>query len=337
MTAKTIDVLGIGNAIVDVLAYHEEAFLTEQGLAKGGMTLVDEAEGTALYHAMGATTECSGGSAANTLAGIAMLGGKAAFIGKVKDDQLGEIFSRDLNQCGVSFNTPMALSGPSTARCCIVVTEEESPFGNPPKVERTMATFLGASVTVGKDDINPELIKQSKVLYLEGYLWDSPSAKEAIHESITIAKEHNTKVAFSLSDGFCVERHHEEFLQLIKNDVDILFANEHEIEALVGESDIGKILYHMNGICDVVAVTRSEKGSYILHDGEIHSVDPIKVESVFDVTGAGDLYAAGFLYGFTNDMGLDKAGKLGSLCAAEVIKYLGARPVTKLQSLLQSA
>lgn len=335
MGEKKYDVVGIGNAIVDVLTYKDEPFLEQHGLAKGAMTLVDEQESLRLYNLMGAATECSGGSSANTLAGFALLGGKAAFIGKVKEDQLGRIFHDDMNRSGVFFNTPKAKSGDPTACCMIFVTEREGAFGTRPTVERTMATYLGASINVSEQDLDEHLIKDSKILYFEGYLWDSPSAKNAVQRAIKIAKENNTKVGFTLSDPLCVKRHREEFLKLIEDDIDIFFANEHEIEALYGDDDIRKILYKVNGKCEVAAITRSEKGSYILTDGEIHTVDAIRIDDVYDVTGAGDLYAAGFLYGYINHYEPEKSGKLGSLCATEVIKYLGGRPATKMPELLK--
>jgi len=332
---KKFDLVGIGNAIVDVLAYKDQKFLSEHGLTKGAMTLVDETEVKKLYHLMGTATECSGGSTANTLAGFAMLGGESAFIGKVKDDQLGEIFKKDMERIGVNFVTNMATSGTPTACCIIFVTEEEGKFGMGPKVERTMATYLGASISIGENDVNEEIIKAAKTLFFEGYLWDSPTARKAIQKAISIAKENDIKIAFTLSDPLCVGRHKEEFEKLVDNDIDILFANEHEIEALYSENDIRKVLYRVKGKCEIVAITRSEKGSYILSEGDIYTINPEKVRDVYDVTGAGDLYASGFLYGWLNGLGPEKSGKLGSHCAAEVIKYLGGRPVTKLSDLLK--
>ena len=342
---KKYDILGIGNAIVDVLAYKDEAFLATNGLTKGGMTLVTLDEAEKVYREMGAATECSGGSAANTLAGFSMLGGNAAFIGKVKKDQLGDIFRHDITSSGVKFVSEAAVEGAPTAHCLIFVTKEESQFENVEKIERTMATYLGASVTISEDDIDEELIKQSKIIYFEGYLWDSPSAKKAIEKAVKIAKENGVKVAFTLSDALCVDRHRADFLAIIKEYVDILFANEHEIEALYQETDMRKILYKVSAPCgdggepqaniEIVAITRSEKGSYVISGGSIYNIDAEKVENVYDVTGAGDLYASGLLYGYVNDLGFEKSGKLASLCAAEVIKYIGARPATKLELMLE--
>lgn len=334
MTAKKFDIVGIGNAIVDILAYHDEKFLKKHGLAKGAMTLIGETESKKLYKQMGSATECSGGSAANTLAGFAMLGGKAAFIGRVKDDQFGNIFFHDLNKSGVSYNTPKAKEGKPTASCLIFVTEEKDKVTKKPKIERTMATYLGASVEVNENDIDENLIKSAKIMYFEGYLWDSPSAKKAIRKAIDIAKKNKVKVAFTLSDPLCVGRHKKEFAELIAKDIDIFFANEHEAEALYDENDIRKIIPRLDGKCETAIVTRSEKGSYILTAGSIHAVEAERVDNIYDVTGAGDLYASGFLYGYVNNMSPQKCGKLGGICAAEVIKYLGARPLSKLSDLI---
>lgn len=335
MTEKSFDLVGIGNAIVDILAYKDESFLSEQSLPKGSMALVDESRANQLYDLLGAATECAGGSAANTLAGFSMLGGKSAFIGKVKHDQLGDIFRKSLERVGVTFPAAPASDGLPTAKCLIMVTEEAGKFGNKPKIERTMATYLGASVSIGEDDIDEDTIRNAKIIYFEGYLWDSEPARNAVKKAIRIAKESGTKVAFTLSDFLCVERHHDEFIALVDNDIDILFANEHEIKALCGTSDIQKILYRLSGKCEVVLITRSEKGSYILMDDSVYPISAERVDDVYDVTGAGDLYASGFLYGYVNKFDPEKSGRLASLCAAEVIKYLGARPVTKLTDMLE--
>lgn len=328
------DLVALGNAIVDILTYKDEAFLHQHGLPKGSMQLIDETRSSQLYTLMGASTECSGGSAGNTLAGYCMLGGKGAFIGKVKADQFGTIFRKDLEHSGAYFAATPATSGEPTAKCLIFVTEEEQPFGVPPKIERTMATYLGISGKLNKEDINGALISQAKVLYFEGYLWDSPSAREAITYAISIAKEYKVKVAFTLSDPFCVDRHRADFLKLAENDIDILMSNEREACALYQEQDVRRVLHHMQGLCELAAVTRSEKGSVLLHQGEAHMIDPVRVEHVYDVTGAGDLYAAGLLYGYINGYPIRQCGQLAGLCAAEVIKYLGGRPVTKLSDLL---
>ncbi len=329
------DIVGIGNAIVDIVNYKSFAFLEEHGLPHGSMQLVDEHTAEKLYELAGAATSCSGGSTANTMVGYGMLGGSAAFIGKVKQDQFGNIFKHDIDHIGVQFNSAMAEDGPSTARCIIFVTEEENQYGGPVHVERTMATYLGASTHITKADIDEELIASAKLLYFEGYLWDSPTAKEAVEYAMEIAKKYDTKIAFTLSDALCIQRHHAEFLHLVDNVADIVFCNEHEAEALFNEKSIRKILYRLTNACDMACVTRSSRGSYILHGDDIHTIDPVPVEDVYDVTGAGDMYAAGFLYGYLNGFSIDKAGKLGSLCASETIRYLGARPVSKLRGILE--
>ncbi len=334
MNNKKYDLLGIGNAIVDILAYKDNAFLAKNNLPEGSMALIDEAKSDELYKAMGAATECSGGSAANTLAGFAMLGGSAAFIGKTKNDQFGKIFRKSLNKVGVSFDTPASNDGEPTARCLVFVTEKDAQFGNPPKVERTMATFLGAAGKIFEDDINEEVANNSSIVFFEGYLWDNDNARAAIRKAIDIVHSNGGKVAFTLSDTLCVGRHKDDFLKLVENDVDILFANEHEIEALCGSNDIRTVCNYANGKCETICVTRSEKGSYVISNGKIYTIEAEKVDNVYDVTGAGDLYAAGFLYGYVNELGLQKSGELGSKCAAEVIKYIGARPVTDLKDLL---
>jgi sugar/nucleoside kinase (ribokinase family) len=335
MTVHDFDVVGIGNAIVDILAYTDEAFLKSHNLHKGHMTLVDEKAAARLYDAMGTATECSGGSVANTVTGMASLGAKTAFIGKIKSDQFGEIFRHDMTGLGVYYNTWPADTGKSTAQCLVFVTHDGASKIRGRNAERTMATFLGASTQLTKEDIDADVIKGSKVTYIEGYLWDEKRAQDAVMEAIKIAHEHDRKVAFSLSDPFCVERHKDEFLRLINDGhIDILFANEKEATALVKEKDIRKILYWFSGKVDAAAITRSEKGSYIAtRGGYIYAIEPERVDEVYDVTGAGDLYAAGVLYGFVTGLEWDKAGRLGALCAAEVIKYLGGRPLTDLSKL----
>ena len=334
MTAAQYDVVGIGNAIVDILAYTDDGFLTREQLPKGGMTLIDAERVGQIYKAMGAATECSGGSAANTLAGFASLGGKAAFIGKVAQDQMGKIFRHDMNAIGVSFTTPPLLGNVSTAQCLVLVTHDEETR----HAERTMATYLGACKHITPIDIDHAVIEASAVTYLEGYLWDEPPAKRAIEKAIEVAHAAGRKVAFTLSDSFCVERHRAEFLDLIaKKRIDILFSNENEMLALTEEKKLEDAIAKIKGACEIIAVTRSEKGSMVLTASETYNIAPAPVSEVFDVTGAGDLYASGFLYGYTHGMTLDKCGKLGSLCAAEIIKYLGARPMSKLQPLLEKA
>ncbi|MDE3016625.1 MAG: adenosine kinase [Pseudomonadota bacterium] len=319
------DVVGIGNAIVDVLAFTDEAFLTRHRLNKNTMTLVDEARAEAVYRKMGQTTECSGGSVANTLAGMASLGARTAFIGKVKNDQLGSIFIHDLHAVGVHFSTMPLESGPSTANCLVCVT---------PDAHRTMATFIGACSQVAEEDIDEEIIAHASVVYIEGYLWDTENAKAAIRKAITLAKETGRKIAFTLSDVFCVDRHRAEFLELIKNDIDILFANEAELKSLYQTDDVEQGLSQLKGACPVAAVTRSERGSVVLSANGVETVPTEPVARIVDTTGAGDLYASGFLFGFTRGRDLSACAALGNRCAGEIIQQLGARSMRPLKNLV---
>lgn len=325
MAESHIDVLGIGNAIVDVIAHADEAFLRQHGLSKGTMTLVDAEQAHALYEAMGPGTEMSGGSVANSMAGIASLGGRGAFIGKVRNDQLGGIFRHDIRAAGTRFDSPSAEVGAPTARCLVFVT---------PDAQRTMATFLGVSTELGPDDLDAELIARANVTYLEGYLWDAPPAKEAFVRAAETAHAAGKRVALSLSDPFCVERHRESFRDLLEGHVDILFANEAEITSLYEVDSFDAALQHVRGHCEVAALTRSEKGSVVLAGEEVHVVDAAPVARVVDTTGAGDLYAAGFLHGFTQGHGLYDCGRLGAICAAEIIGHVGARPEARLSELV---
>ena len=326
MTAKSLDVVGIGNAIVDVLVQADERFLGDHGLTKGTMALVDEAQAERLYASVGAGLETSGGSAANTLAGIAQLGGRAGFIGRVRDDQLGAIFSHDIRAVGTRFETPAATSGPSTARCLILVT---------PDAQRTMCTYLGASVALEPEDLDLEMVAQAQVLYLEGYLWDSDAAKRAFIAAAEVARAHGGEVALSLSDAFCVERHRESFQELVDGHVDILFANEMEITSLYRSNSFEEAVEQVSGRCRVAALTRSEQGSLVLADGQSHPIEPIQLGPLVDTTGAGDLYAAGFLYGWTRGESPTRCGQLGSLCAGQVVTQLGPRPQVNLAELVQ--
>jgi sugar/nucleoside kinase (ribokinase family) len=325
MSDREIDVVGIGNAIVDVLSHADDAFVVAHGLARGTMTLIDAPRAEALYAAMGTGVEVSGGSAANTIAGIASLGGRAGYIGKVSNDQIGGIFRHDIRAVGVRFDTAPSVSGVPTARCLIFVT---------PDAQRTMNTFLGACLELGPDDIDPDLVAHAKVTYLEGYLWDPPLAKQAFLRAARIAHQAGRKVALSLSDPFCVVRHRAEFVDLVKNHVDILFANEHEVCALWQVDDFDAALQATRGHCEIAALTRSEKGSVVTRNGEVHVIDAARVGKVVDTTGAGDLYAAGFLYGLTSGRGLYECGRIASLAAAEVISHFGARPETPLTELV---
>jgi sugar/nucleoside kinase (ribokinase family) len=322
-----IDVTGIGNAIVDVLAHADDALIAAQGLTKGTMALIDEPRARELYAQMGQAMEVSGGSVANSMAGLASLGGAAAYIGKVAGDQLGEVFSHDIRAVGVRFDTTPSQSGVSTARCLVLVT---------PDAQRTLNTFLGACLELGPSDIDEALIARSKVTYLEGYLWDPPAAKEALLKAATLAHRHGGKVALSLSDPFCVRRHKAEFAQLIEQHVDILFANELEICELYAAEHLEDAMAAVRGRCELTALTLSAKGSLVLAGDETCAVEAAKVAKVVDTTGAGDLYAAGFLRGYTTGQGPGQCGRLGALCAAEVISHFGARPETSLAALVAS-
>lgn len=325
MTQTDIDVLGIGNAIVDVLSQTDDDFLSENGLAKGTMTLIDADQAEGLYAKMGPSVEVSGGSAANTIACLASLGGQGAFIGKVRDDQLGDVFRHDIRAGGVNFETAPKEDGAPTARCLIFVT---------PDAERTMQTFLGVSVELGPDDIDEDLISRSAVTYLEGYLWDPPLAKEAFVKAAKIAAGAGRKVSLSLSDPFCVDRHRDDFLDLVNNHVDILFANEDEITSLYQVENFDDALQHVRGHCEIAALTRSSKGSVVVAGDEVHVLDAHKVDKVVDTTGAGDSYAAGFLWGYTNGRGLAECGDIGGIVAAEIVGHYGARAETDLAKLV---
>ena len=328
MSSTKYDVVGIGNAIVDVIAHTDDAFLTEHNLTKGSMALVDEAQAQLIYDSMGPAMEISGGSAANTIAGIASLGGCGAYIGKVKADQLGEVFRHDISAVGVAFDTAPATDGPQTARSFILVT---------PDAQRTMNTYLGACVNLSPGDVDPDVVAGSSVTYLEGYLWDPPLAKEAFRKAVGIAHEAGRKVALTLSDSFCVDRFRDEFLDLAENAVDILFANDDEICSLYQVDNFDEALQHVRGHCEIAALTRSEHGSVVISGDQVHVIDGVAVNRLEDATGAGDLYASGFLYGLTHGHDLATCGRLGSVAASEVISHLGARPQTPLADLIETA
>jgi sugar/nucleoside kinase (ribokinase family) len=328
MTETTIDVIGIGNAIVDVIAHADDAFLARQALVKGTMTLIDAPRAEALYQIMGPAIEASGGSAGNTMAGLASLGGTGAYIGKVRDDLLGDIYRHDITAIGVRFDTLAATSGPGTARCLILVT---------PDGQRTMNTYLGACADLGPADIDPEVIAAAQVTYLEGYLFDPPQAQEAFRKAAAIAHAAGRKVALSLSDPFCVGRHRDAFRDLVDGHVDILFANEAEICSLYQTADFATAAAAVRGHVAIAALTRSAAGSVILADGAEHRIAAAPAAHVVDTTGAGDLYASGFLFGLTRDRPLPTCGEIGSLCAAEIISHVGARPETALSRLIAEA
>ena len=323
MSKPSFDVLTIGNAIVDVFSRVEESFLARHGVTKGMMRLVSEAESAELFDDMGPSTQISGGSGANTAVGVASFGGKVAFIGKVKADRLGKVFTHDTQSAGVHFATAHATSGPATASSLILIT---------PDGERTMNTFLGACVHLTPDDIDEAVVAASKVTYLEGYLWDPPLAKEAFKKAARIARDAGRLVSITLSDSFCVDRHRDSFLDLIRSDIDILFANEKEIKSLYQVETFDEALQRARKDCAIAALTRSEAGCVIVKGEEIHVVEAHPVKQVIDATGAGDLFASGFLYGFTRDLSLVQSARLGALAAAEVISHVGARPQMSLNA-----
>jgi len=315
-TTKTFDVTAIGNAIVDVIAQADDTLLAAHNLPKGAMNLIDAEMAEKLYGVMGQGKEASGGSAGNTIAGIAMLGGRTAYIGKVADDQLGEIFTHDIRAAGVTYDTPRLTGGLPTARSLIFVT---------PDAQRTMQTFLGACTQLGPEDINMAHISASRVVYMEGYLWDLPRAKQAMLDAAMKAKESGVKVSLTLSDAFCVARFRDEFLELAEKYVDILFANESEILSLYQTEDFDEALQGVRDHCEIAALTRSEKGSVVVNGNEVHVIDAVKGVKVVDTTGAGDAYAAGFLYGYTQGRDLKTSGRLGGAMAAQVITQYGPR------------
>jgi len=328
MPAAPVDVVGIGNAIVDVFAQADDAFIAANGLNKGSMTLIDERRAEELYARMGPAREISGGSCANTMAGIAALGGKAAYVGKVRDDQLGQVFRHDIRATGVRFDTPPAKDGPPTARSLIVVT---------PDAQRTMNTFLGACVNLGPEDVDEKLVASAAITYLEGYLWDRERAKQAFLAAARVAHAHKRKTSLTLSDPFCVDRHRDSFLKLVHEHIDILFANELEIESLYQVRRFDEALQAVRGHCEIAVLTRGPKGSVIVSGDEVHVIDPAPLARLVDTTGAGDLYASGFLWGLTRGFGLARCGRIASIAAAEVIQHYGARPEADLKSLMREA
>ncbi len=318
------DVVGIGNALVDVLSHETHEFVVEQELTPGAMTLIDTERAEALYAAMGPAVEISGGSAANTLAGVTSFGGSAAFVGRVADDELGTVFGHDIRAAGVDFRAKPASGGEPSGRCLIIVT---------PDAQRTMNTYLGASAQLGPSDVDHELVAAAQVLYLEGYLWDEPDAKAAYRLAARTAHDAGNRVAFTLSDSFCVDRHRSEFLELVESEVDVLFANESEITSLYEVDEFDDALQRVQHHCEIAALTRSEKGAVVVTRDEVHVVDAHPVAQVVDTTGAGDQFAAGFLYGLTHGYHLGTAARLGALAASEVISHLGARPAVSLAGL----
>ncbi len=327
MPEPRYDVLGIGNAIVDVIARADDDFLVRHAMRKGTMSLIVEDQAEHIYETMGPAVEISGGSAANTIAGVASFGARAAFIGKVKEDTLGRVFIHDIRAAGVAFDTPPAQEGPSTARSYILVT---------PDGERTMNTYLGAAQNLGVADIHVEAISAAAITYLEGYLWDPQNAKDAFLEAAAIAHDAKRRVALTLSDAFCVDRWRGEFLELIRSGtIDVLFANEAELHSLYQTSDFATALAILRQDAELAVVTRSENGCVVVTRRKTEAVPAFPVGRVVDTTGAGDLFAAGFLFGLARRQDHVTAARLGALAAAEVLQHLGARPETSLKALAQ--
>ena len=325
MTSAKYDVLGIGNAIFDILVQTDESFLAGHGMIKGGMALIDEARAASIYQDMGPAVEMSGGSAANTIVGIANLGARAAYVGKVKDDQIGRMYMHDIRAAGIAFETAPASAGPATGCSYILVTADG---------ERTMNTYLGAAQELTPDDIDAAQIAASSVIYLEGYLWDPKNAKDAFVKASTIAHQAGRQVALTLSDSFCVDRYRGEFLGLMRDGtVDLVFANEAELHSLYETSDFDTALAQLHVDAKLAVVTRSEKGCVVAASDGVIAVPAFPIERMVDTTGAGDLFAAGFLFGLVRNAGYENAGRLGALAAAEVIQHIGARPQTSLKEL----
>ena len=316
MANTTLDVVGIGNAIVDVIAMAGDDFLDLHGMNKGAMTLIDEERAERIYSAMGASgTTSSGGSAGNTVAWLAEMGSTAGYIGKVRDDELGQAFRKDITATGAVFRTPAATTGPATARCLILVT---------PDSQRTMNTYLGACVNLTVDDIDADLIQSAKITHLEGYLYDEPHAKEAFHKAAAIAHDAGRKVSLSLSDRFCVDRHHSDFFRLVDHHVDVLFANRVEIQALCKKTTVAECVEHIRPLTELAVITLDKEGSLIVTHDRVIEIKPVGT-TVVDTTGAGDAYAAGFLHGLSHGLPLKECGDIASATAGEVVSHVGAR------------
>ncbi len=325
MANAKYDVLAIGNAIFDVLVKTDESFLSRHGMTKGGMALIDEPRAAAIYSDMGPATEMSGGSAANTIVGLASFGARAAYVGKVRDDQIGRMYAHDIRAAGVAFETAPATEGPATGCSYILVTGDG---------ERTMNTYLGAAQDLTPADIDEGKIAAASITYLEGYLWDPASAKQAFVKAAGIAHGAGRQVALTLSDSFCVDRYRDEFLDLMrKGTVDLVFANEAELHSLYQTSDFEGALKQLRADIKLGVVTRSEKGCVVASSQSVIAVPAYPVGQIVDTTGAGDLFAAGFLFGLVRDAGHENAGRLGALAAAEVIQHIGARPQVLLKDL----
>jgi len=327
MNESSLDVVGIGNAIVDVLTTTDDSLLEKLSLNKGSMSLIDENKAKELYEITTNRIQRSGGSVANSLACIAQLGGKAAFIGRVRNDNLGEVFTEEISSTGTIFKTPPSSVGPSTARCLIFVT---------PDAQRTMCTYLGASVLLEPEDLDLSVVKEAKILYLEGYLWDNPAAKNAFIKAAEIAKNAGRKVALSLSDSFCVDRHRESFLKLVEDYIDVLFANEDEIISLYKTSNLNLAIEKLKTKCELAAITIGEHGSILVSNDKEINIDPFIIGKAIDTTGAGDLYAGGFLKGLSGGLNPLISAKMGSICAGQIVTELGSRSNTNLLNLINS-
>ena len=326
-TKNIYDVVGIGNAIVDVISHEDEKFLDTHNLIKDSMALINTDTAVSLYNEMSPTVQSSGGSAANTMSGVASLGGKAAYIGKIRDDHLGEFFAHDINAAGVHFKVKPASEGLPTARSMIIVTPDGS---------RTMNTYLGISTNLSKEDLDVQLLENAQILYCEGYIWDIETTKDTIRSAIGIAKGANRTISFTLSDSFCVSRHKDEWIDLINEQVDILFGNEDEIKELSGCGTLSEAAQWIQGKVKVACLTLAERGSIIVTEDEIIGVGAKAVNQVTDSTGAGDLYASGFLFGYARGLDLKICGELASIAAAEIITHTGARPLVPLKNLIES-
>ena len=327
MSDPDFDVLGIGNALVDVITSVDDDFVTAHDFPRGATTMVDLDRADAIYADLPPAQEISGGSCANTIAGLASFGANVAFIGRVRDDQLGKVYTHDLRSLGVHFDVPPATTGPPTGRCLVMVM---------PDAHRTQCTYLGASTFIGPEDVDPEVVARAHVTYLEGYLWDQPPAKEAIRKAATAARGAGRQVALTLSDPFCVDRHRDEFRDLVADEIDVLFANEAEICSLYEVDDFDAALQQVRRHCRIGALTRGEHGSVVIAGDSVHVLEAVPVDRLVDTTGAGDQYAAGFLYGLTHGHDLDTCGRLGSMAAAEVISHYGARPAVSLAKLAEA-
>ena len=324
-SGRRYDVVGVGNAIVDVIANTAEGFVADQGLVKGSMNLIDAERAAELYHLMGPALEASGGSAANTMAGIASFGGRPAYIGKVRGDLLGEVFAHDMRAAGVDYDVAPAPDGPATARCLILVT---------PDAQRTMNTYLGISSLLEPGDVDPQVVSDGGILFCEGYLWDVDSAKAAIRRAMAVAADAGSRVALTLSDTFCIERHHAEFLELVEGPADIVFANEPELCTLYGTTSLDDAIARVRGVAGLVCVTRGADGSLLVAGDDLVEVPAEPVTAVVDTTGAGDQYAAGVLFGLSRGFDPATCGRLGSIAASEVISHVGPRPQVPLSGLI---